>query len=171
MIPWSRSKEHEVVPENVDVEENGGICEDDNGVFVTENKRNRRSFGAREITLAAIAFAIFAGSVVGTGYGISRARGRSSSKATAFVDEQPQGDTSYPMADLTVVEEAAVTDGGHLHHGGHDHDHRHDDHGDHLDVRPSQSSPVIETDIGASNVFCVCFCFDWTNAGSIDKEC
>ena len=128
MIPWSRSKEHEAVPENVDVEENGGICEDDNGVFVTENKRNRRSFGAREITLAAIGFAIFAGSVVGTGYGISRARGRSSSKATAFVDEQPQEDsTSYPMADL----------GDHLHHGGHlhDHDHRHDDH-DHLDVRP-----------------------------------
>ena len=105
MIPWSRSKEHEVVPENVDVEENGGICEDDNGVFVTENKRNRRSFGAREITLAAIAFAIFAGSVVGTGYGISRARGRSSSKATAFVDEQPQVETSG----LAVVEEAAAT--------------------------------------------------------------
>ena len=176
-MPWSRSKKNEAVPENVDVEESGDIGEDgppylDDGVFVAENKRKRWSLGTREITLAAIGFAIFIATIFATALGVSVAVRRSSvSQATAFVDEQPQGDTSYPMADLTVVEEAAVTDGGHLHHGGHDHDHRHDDHGDHLDVRPSQSSPVIETDIGASNVFCVCFCFDWTNAGSIDKEC
>ena len=134
MMPWSRSKKNEAAPENVDVEESGDIGEDgppylDDGVFVAENKRKRWSLGTREITLAAIGFAIFIATIFATALGVSVAVRRSSvSQATAFVDEQPQEDsTSYPMADL----------GDHLHHGGHlhDHDHRHDDH-DHLDVRP-----------------------------------
>ena len=146
MFPWSRSKKNESEPESVDVEENGSLGEEvayvdaavdveeehDDGIFVTENGRKRRSSVAKAVTYAAMGLAV-AGTGFATGYGVNVAVRRSrNSSAAASVVEQLQVETPWPTYAPTAVEESAVT------------------------VRPSHSLSAIETYIDAStNLVCV----------------
>mmetsp|Transcript_32580 Transcript_32580/g.74405 ORF Transcript_32580/g.74405 Transcript_32580/m.74405 type:complete len:239 (+) Transcript_32580:144-860(+) len=115
MFPWPRSKKsEEPVPENIDVELKNGsldVEKDDDGIFVTETGRKRRTSVAKVLTYAAIGLAI-AGTAFGTGYGVNVAVQRSRvSPSTIGVEEQlPQVETSWPTyAPTTAVEEAVVT--------------------------------------------------------------
>ena len=78
---WSRSKKNDTASEDIDVEENGSLGEEvdaavnvegdhDDGIFVTESRRKRRSSDAKAITYAAIGLAV-AGTAFATGYGIT----------------------------------------------------------------------------------------------------
>ena len=148
MFPFFRSKKSEPFGndpelENANVEENGGTGEEfdadvetedpvDDGIFVTENGRKRRSSVAKAVTYAAMGLAV-AGTGFATGYGVNVAVRRSrNSSAAASVVEQLQVETPWPTYAPTAVEESAVT------------------------VRPSHSLSAIETYIDAStNLVCV----------------
>ncbi|EJK49670.1 hypothetical protein THAOC_31428 [Thalassiosira oceanica] len=128
MFPFSRSQEkksggNDPDLENVEGEENGSTVEEgaeaveedpnnaDDGIFVTETGRKRRTSVAKVLTYAAIGLAI-AGTAFGTGYGVNVAVQRSRvSPSTIGVEEQlPQVETSWPTyAPTTAVEEAVVT--------------------------------------------------------------
>ncbi|EJK67286.1 hypothetical protein THAOC_11708 [Thalassiosira oceanica] len=128
MFPFSRSQEkksggNDPDLENVEGEDNGSTVEEgaeaveedpnnaDDGIFVTETGRKRRTSVARVLTSAAIGLAI-AGTAFGTGYGVNVAVQRSRvSPSTIGVEEQlPQVETSWPTyAPTTAVEEAVVT--------------------------------------------------------------
>ena len=106
MSPFFRSKKSEPFGndpelENANVEENGGTGEEfdadvetedpvDDGIFVTENGRKRRSSVAKAVTYAAMGLAV-AGTGFATGYGVNVAVRRSrNSPAAALVEEQTQ---------------------------------------------------------------------------------
>ena len=117
---WSRSKKNDTASEDIDVEENGSLGEEvdaavnveedhDDGIFVTESGRKRRSSVTKAITCAAVGLAV-AGTAFATGYGIKH-----SIRSAAQGSENPEdaGVAAYSYAPTyrpTYSPTAAETD-------------------------------------------------------------